>query len=181
MTSESKMRQVCLEMIEQRNYSLIDNEENYISAVKPDGELFYILFLGITQFNISNLYQCTSLMNEYDTKHALITYKEKVTSQALKAVEKMDKGLSIDSEGQFPSMKIELFAEEDLQYNITKHRLQPRFQLVEKEEAEEFKKKWSKFGIMKLNDPVARFLNYEKGDVIRIIRIDGIISYRIVR
>jgi DNA-directed RNA polymerase subunit H (RpoH/RPB5) len=79
-------------------------------------------------------------------------------------------------------MKIELFAEEDLQFNITKHRLQPKFEKLKDSEAVDFKKNFGiKFGILRLDRPIARFYNYQKGDVIRITRNDGYINYRIVK
>ena len=79
-------------------------------------------------------------------------------------------------------MRVELFALEDLQYNITKHRLQPKFECLSDKDADDFKKKYGvKFGTLRLDRPIACFYDYKRGDVIRIIRSDGYISYRIVR
>ena len=56
-----------------------------------------------------------------------------------------------------------MFAEEDLQYNITKHRLQPTFERIEDKEAEEFKQKYGmKFGTLRLDRPIARFYDYKR-------------------
>ena len=46
-------------------------------------------------------------------------------------------------------MYFELFADQDLQYNITKHRLQPTFQKLNETECDEYKEKFGvKIGIL---------------------------------
>ena len=46
----------------------------------------------------------------------------------------------------------------------------------------DFKKNFGiKFGILRLDRPISRFYDYQKGDVIRITRNDGYINYRIVK
>jgi DNA-directed RNA polymerase subunit H (RpoH/RPB5) len=83
---------------------------------------------------------------------------------------------------QTDEMYLELFDLQDLQYNITKHRLQPVFERLPEQEAESFKKTHgTKFGTLRHEKPIARFYDYHKGDVIRVIRSDGYINYRIVR
>ena len=111
-------------------------------------------------------------MNDMGIFHAIIVYKDSVTAFTRKAV------------NQSIEMKLELFAEEDLRYNITKHRLQPCFEKLPADEAEEFKKKFGvKFGVMRSEDPIARFYDYKKGDVIRVIRgkTNKFVTYRLVR
>ena len=123
---DSKIHTVCLEMINQRGYKLIENLPDRICAVKPDGERFYILLLEMLQFNVNSLIRCTAMMKELDTKHVLITYQDRASSQAVKAIERMGQGLSIkidESNEVVEPMTIELFLEENLQYNITKHKI----------------------------------------------------------
>jgi len=111
-----------------------------------------------------------SIMSERNVEHSIVIYKDKVTPATKSTLE------------QTEDMKIELFAEEDLQINITKHRLQPIFEKLKDEEAMEFKKKYGlKFGILRVDRPIARFYDYVRGDVIRITRPDGYINYRIVK
>lgn len=172
--------QTCLELIEQRGYNIVQAEDECISAVKPDGETFYVFTQSVPQFNIEALFQCTSNMVGR-TSHALVIYSQKATSKAVQTVEYMAQTPITYKGTAYPAMKIELFAEEDLKYNITKHRLQPQFERLDEDEATVFKKKWGKYGTMKITDPVARFYNYQRGDVIRITRKNKIIYYRIVR
>ena len=109
-------------------------------------------------------------MNELEVIHSLVIYRDSITPATKSTL------------SQTTDIIIELFAEEDLQYNITKHYLQPKFERLSDEEADEFKKKYGvKFGTLRLDRPISCFYNYQKGDIIRIIRKDGYISYRIVK
>ncbi len=82
-------------------------------------------------------------------------------------------------------IQIELFHISDVQYNITKHVLQPIFtRLVDK--IEFIKQYGNKYSKLKMGDPIRKFYNYNKGDVIKVTRkslyndTDITISYRIV-
>ena len=181
---DSKLYLVCLELVQQRGYTLFEQLPDRIGAIKPDGSVFYILLLNIAQFNVNGLIRCSSVMKELEVNHVLVTYQDRASSQAVKAIERMSQGLPVkadDSQRATQAMTIELFLEENLQFNITKHELQPRFERLSTSEATEFKKHWMKYETMKLNDPIARFYNYVKGDVIRVIRKNGLISYRMIR
>jgi DNA-directed RNA polymerase I, II, and III subunit RPABC1 len=113
------------------------------------------------------------MIKKMDVWHCLIVYKDTVTPIAKKVVE------------ESKDIIIELFNVEELQYNITKHYLVPKHELLFKKkskECEQFKKKYSdKFPIILKSDPVSRFYGYEKGDIIKITRNNGYITYRIVR
>ena len=82
-------------------------------------------------------------------------------------------------------IKIELFTQEELQYNITKHRLVPKHIKLSSDEAKEFKKTYGlKHPAMILTDPVSRFYDFKRGDVIKIVRMSGedeFVTYRIVK
>ena len=163
-------RCICLEMLSQRKYEIIDNEDDKIIALKPDGHQMIVLLSDSQKFNVKNIQVYVTLMNELEIFHAIIIYKEGVTSFTKKVIEQM------------MEMKFELFAEEDLQYNITKHRLQPEFEKLSDEEASQFKKKYGlSFAIMRKEDPISKFYNYQRGDIIKITRKNGYVTYRIVK
>lgn len=165
--------QTCLEMLQQRKYKITEKEDpTRILATKPDGKQMAVFFTDVPKFNVKNIQVYISIMNEMGIFHSIIVYKEGVTAFTRKAIMK-----SVE-------MKFELFAEEDLRYNITKHRLQPIFEKLPAKEAETFKKKFGvKFGVMRSDDPIARFYAYKRGDVIRVIRgaTNKFITYRLVR
>lgn len=166
--SKERARSTIFEMLQQRKYNIIDTEN--ITAIKPDGSKVIVFFNESPSFDTKSMKEVLSVMNESCVVHSIVVYKDKVTPATKSTLEQCD------------DMKIELFAEEDLQINITKHRLQPIFEKLKDEEALEFKKTFGlKFGVLRVDRPIARFYDYSKGDVIRIIRSDGYINYRIVK
>jgi DNA-directed RNA polymerase subunit H (RpoH/RPB5) len=166
--SKERASETCFEMLYQRGYTIIDSKN--ITALKPDGSRIIVFFNESPSFDTKSMKEIFSVMTENGIKHSIVIYKDKVTPATKSTLE------------QSEDMKIELFAEEDLQFNITKHRLQPKFEKLKDSEAHEFKKIFGiKFGILRLDRPIARFYDYQKGDVIRITRNDGYINYRIVK
>jgi DNA-directed RNA polymerase I, II, and III subunit RPABC1 len=168
-----RAHEVCLEMLEQRDYSIIEDEPDRIIALKPDNKQMIVFFSESPKFNVKNIQVYISVMNELEIFHSIIIYKDGVTSFTKKTID------------QSLEMYFELFSVEDLQYNITKHVLQPKFERLPEKEAANFKKQFGlKFGIMKSDDPIALFYDYKKGDVIRITRNSSktpYITYRIVK
>ena len=166
--SKERARTTCLEMIIQRGYTIVDLEN--MTALKPDGNQVIIFFNECPSFDTKSMKEIFSFMTDTNIKHSIVIYKDKVTPATKSTLDQLD------------DMKIELFAEEDLQFNITKHRLQPNFEKLKDDEALEFKKKFGiKFGTLRIDRPIARFYDYTRGDVIRITRSDGYINYRIVK
>ena len=82
----------------------------------------------------------------------------------------------------------EVFFDEELYVNIIDHDLQPKFEILSKEESENYYKsyKTKKFEIPKMlsTDPIARYYALKGGEIVRIIRSSitsgYIVSYRIV-
>jgi len=169
--SQERAEQTCIEMLSQRGYTDISkNGDEYFLALKPDGNQVALIFYNLAKFDTKGMKETISLMNEIEVNHIIVVYKEDVTP-ATKTL------LSHSEDREF-----ELFAEEDLQYNITKHRLQPKFERMPECDAEQFIKKYGlKFGTLRVDRPISRFYNYKRGDVIRITRSCGYINYRIVR
>ena len=113
-----------------------------------------------------------SMMKKMDINHSIIVYQDTATPVAKKIIE------------ESTELNIELFHVDELQYNITKHSLVPRHQIMYKKNTvgcSNFKKKYSsKFPLLQKNDPVARFYGFDTGDIIKITRDDGVM-FRIVK
>ena len=172
MTARNQAFTVCLELLDQRGYNILeeDRENLRIIADKPDGESMCVLFNSTPKFDTKSMKETISLMNELGLRHSLVIYTDGVTPATRNTLT------------QIEEMYIELFNEEDLQYNITKHRLQPVFCRLPSTEAEAFKTEYgAKFGTLRHDKSISRFYDYSKGDVIRITRQDGYINYRFVR
>ena len=170
----SKAYDICLEMFEQRGYEIVEQDDERILAIKEDGnQICAFISKNMTKFNVDRIQEYISMIKKMDIWHCIIVYKDSATPIAKKVVE--------DSK----EIIIELFNEDELQYNITKHFLVPLHELLYKKKSKEcdtFKKKYSdKFPVILKTDPIARFYFYDKGDIIRITRKDGYITYRIVK
>ena len=164
--------EICLEMLQQRGYDIIDQDkENLrVTALKHDGNQMMVFFNNAPKFDAKSLKETIAMMNEIGITHSLVVYREGVTAATKNTL------------NQSLEMRIELFAEEDLQFNITKHRLQPKFERMEEKEGDVFKKKYGiKFGTLRVDRPISRFYDYKRGDVIRITRPGGYVNFRIVK
>jgi DNA-directed RNA polymerase I, II, and III subunit RPABC1 len=170
--SQSAAFRTCIEMLEQRGYEIVDSdpEELTISALKLNGEQVSVYFNNAPKFDTKSMKEVISMMEEEGIDHSIVIYKDNITAATAAVLE------------QTVDLKIELFAEEDLQINITKHRLQPTFCKLSADDATLFKKEYGiKFPTLRHNQPISKFYNYEKGDVIKIQRQNNTIIYRIVR
>ena len=168
-----KCYNTCLEMFNQRGYDIIEKDEEQILALKRDGKQICAFMATTPKFNVERIQEYISIMKQMDVWHSIIVYKDNVTPIAKKVIE------------ESKEMVIELFSEEELQYNITKHYLVPKHEILfEKgtKGAKEFKAKYSdNFPYLLKTDPVTRFYGYNKGDIIKITRRGGNIMYRIVK
>lgn len=172
MTSQERAYNTCLEMLQQRGYEIIDEdrENMQIVALKPNGEQMMTMFNNALKFNVKSMQEVISTMNTMELRHALVIYQAGITPATKSSLVQLE------------DMHIELFSEEDLQINITKHRLQPKFERLVSKEAEEFKKKYGlKIGTLRSDKPISMFFHYQKGDIIRVTRPSGYITYRIVK
>ena len=169
----NKLFQICLEMLNARNYTNIIENEDHILAKKYNGEYVCCFFQPVIKFNIEYLQEYINIMNKLNLKHMIILYKDNITPIVKKTIDDLK------------DIIIEFFIEDELLYNITKHYLVPKHELLYRAnsaEANELKKKFNnKFPILLKSDPVSRFYGFNKGDIIKITRKNNHIIYRIVK
>jgi hypothetical protein len=163
------------EMFIQREYKIQEIKKEYpryILAVDKSGkeDRFVLALFDILKVNKSKLQELVSKMKDSGTCHILIIYNQDVTP----SVRTIIANISAD-------IMIELFHIDDLQYNITKHVLQPTFLKIKGPKAFKTLYSSSSHSVMSITDPIARFYGYKKGDVIEIRRKNGYVSYRIVK
>ena len=167
-----KALEICKEMLSQRGYNIVKSEELSLEGVhKNDPNDKIIVFAGSNlKFNVKNIQNYINTMHERKIMHSIIIYVEGVTSFTKKAIK------------QSSDMEFEIFAQDDLQYNITKHNLQSKFRRLTTNESEHFKKTYGiKIPVLKLDDPISRFYNYKKGDIIEVERKNGTICHRMIK
>lgn len=165
------------DIIKQRGYSIKSDTDEKIIGINEKNKEIVIFKNPIDKFNVEHIKQKVSILNTLGIKHCIVIYTNSVTAIAKKLVES-----SIDVE-------FELFTQDELQYNITEHRLVPKHIKLSEEEARIFKKTFGiKFPTILKTDPICKFYNFQRGDVIKIIRIDNskennipYITHRIVK
>lgn len=166
--NEDKCYEICKEMLEARGYEIMEETEDQIIAVIDD-ETLCVFFTDIPKFNANKLQQLIAIMNGNDVTHSIIVFKNEITAPTRKIIDNIS------------DMRIEIFSSQELQFNITKHKFQPHFSKLPRNEAIRFKKAYGlKFPHMLKTDAIARFYGYQKGDVIEVER-NGEVTYRIVR
>lgn len=163
--------EIITEMMQDRGYVITETESDKMLATREeDSHQVLIVFIDEPKLNINTVKDLVQILQENDLDHAIIIYNDSITASARKTIESIE------------NITIETFLRTELQYNITKHRLQPDFKKCEGEEENEIKEKWgTKIPVMLSSDPIARFYHYLRGDIIRVTRKNGFVSYRVVR
>jgi DNA-directed RNA polymerase subunit H (RpoH/RPB5) len=170
---ENAVYNTCLEMLEQRGYTnveQIDEDPMILTVNNKENDKVCVIFSGDIKVKVGRIRQYLGFMDEIKCSHGIIIHNDTTTSMSKKtAEESQDK-------------RIELFSNEDLVFNITKHVLTPKHTRLSKNESKAFKDVYgTKFPCLRIDDPVSRFYCYDKGDVIEIESLDDIITYRIVK
>ena len=169
-----KAYEICVEMIKQRGYKIVDSDNERILSVKPDNSQMCVFVVPSHKFNVETIQEYISMMKKMNLSHCIIVIKENATPIAKKIID------------ESPDLEIELFYVDELQYNITKHYLVPKHELAFKKgtvDYNTFKKKYmaDNFPVILKSDAVSRFYAFQKGDIIKITRPNGLIMYRIVK
>lgn len=164
-------RHISKEMITQRGFEITNEDDDTVTASKPDGNNIIIYFVNEEKLNKNAVSKYMSLMNDNGVKHSIIVYADKITTTTIKSLQ-----YSHD-------IQLELFSMEELQFNITKHRLQPKsFNRLSVLDKNNFKKKYGMlYPLMKHDDAISRFYNFKRGDIIEIRQQNDIITYRVVK
>ena len=164
---DPRVRQTCTEMLEQRGYIITDLE---LFKGECGNKTIIVFFNACAKLNVEKVQEYISALQQADIHHCIIIYKNSITPVAKKVIEEL-----VD-------FKLECFDEKTLRYNITKHSLVPKHSALSKKANDEFKKKYGiKIPVLLKTDPVCRFYNFQRGDIIKVIRMDGFVSYRIVK
>ena len=75
-----KAKATCLEMFNQRGYTLIENEGDQIIAAKEDDTQIIAFFFKKPKFSVKDIQSYIGIMNELGIYHAVIIYKDNITS-----------------------------------------------------------------------------------------------------
>jgi DNA-directed RNA polymerase I, II, and III subunit RPABC1 len=162
------------EMINQREYKITEDDDDKLIGTNEKGEQVVVFKQPVIKFNVDRIKEYINILHKMNMNHCIVIYTDSVTSMTKKLVLN-----SVD-------IKIELFTQDELQYNVTKHRLVPEHIRLSTDESKLFIEKFGlKHPVILITDPIARFFAYNRSDVIKIIRSTGgggrFVTYRIVK
>lgn len=156
-------------MLKKRGYTLVEENDNVFLLKKNKNKLL-LFFNPLPKLNIQIMKEFLSFLQQQQINHGIIVYKVSTTSQARKIISNLF------------NIKIELFSLQELQFDITTHRYyRPHIKLNEDEKKDFLSNFGGKIPFLLKTDPIVRYFNFEKGDIIKVIRKDNYISYRIVK
>ncbi len=159
----------CLNIMYARGYTMIKECENYILMNDTNDE-HVIIFNCDESLTIHNMKLYLQIMSQHNIKHSIIIYKDKVTPSAKKII-------TISSE-----FIIEIFTYDEMSINITNHKYYfPHIKVDDTIKQNLLDKYGKHLPIILKSDPVVRYLNFKKGDILKIIRKDDFIHYRLVK
>lgn len=163
---------ICFEMLSQRGYKEINKVEDFIiEATKQNDDKICVILSNIITLGVERMKEYITYMEKFKYKHGIIVYIS-ITPKSTKIIENENIANKI----------IELFFHKELMFNITNHIRVPKHIRLNKEETIKFKQLYdTNFAGLKTTDPMAKFYNYNKGDIIKIIQANQFVTFSIVR
>jgi len=191
-------KKICKEMLIQRKWHVDDHKSNHIddiieadhsncdppidyftgmttpllvnTKITKESEHYIVFMLSGVKLNIANVKECIKILDQIQSKYCIIIYNNNITSSAKRVL------------NNFVDVVFEMFTVNELKYNISDHILVPKHICLNPTEQEEFIGKMGiDIPILHKTDPVCRFYNFQKGSIIKVIRRDNSISYRLVK
>jgi len=163
------------QMLERRGYEKqieVATENNtraflFSHATRSDVLVWYFCY---DKMNIDSIKEFIHLLENQQIKHGIIVYQNTITTSTRKVIENLF---------QF---RIELFELKEFQYDLTQFRYFCPHDVLEPATMADMRKKFgSSLPSLLRTDPVVRYYNFQKGDIIRIARKNGTQAYRVVK
>lgn len=167
---ETVNREVVKEMLQDRGFTSISDEENQIHAFNETGESIIVFFVN-GKLNIETIREHVDLLKDNDIQNGIIICTDDITPRGKNI---------IDTVNNIGEIKLEVFNANEFICNKTKHRLVSKHVKLGRDQAEGIVHKYGKIPEILTTDPISRYYGYSKGDVIKVFRKDGGICYRLV-
>jgi len=160
--------QILTEMLNDRGFDVSFDTQPYIAVSResPLKRILIVLSEDESNTNISTVKTQLNLMKMYDVDHSILAYRGSLTPSAQKAITCLQ------------DYRIELFTIQELQYNVTKHNLVPKHTLSTNTQIKKYR---DSLPIILQSDPICRYYDFKRGNIIEVERRNGLIVYRIVR
>lgn len=170
---EPQLRTV-LRMLQMRNYSSVTSLMHGVdpllvcSATTPAGEAVMVYFLLERKVGVKTLRKISQDCEAAQCRHAILVTQDGLTSFAQKEIE---------DPGRNGGFLVEIFKRKELAFCLMDHSLVPPHTLLSSTQKKELLQKLgckaSALPKLKEADPVARFLRFPLGGVVRIDRAVG--------
>ena len=155
-------------MMEARGFTFYKTE-NDVYIYVHNNQKTAIWYYNNDKLNIDAIKDFICILENIRITNGIIIYQDCITSSTKKILEHMYK------------YKIELFSNSDFRFNITEHYFYCNHRKLDTKEADEIKKSFGTgLPILLKSDPVTRYFNFSKNDIIEISRKNGF-AYRIVK
>lgn len=162
------MTQIIINNLKYRGYTLIRQDENII-FMKDSQDNVILVFVTYDVLNMGNIKDFISISNSFDVNHIIIIYKNKITPSTKKII-------------NHNNIYTELFEHNEMSFDITKHKYYYPHIKVDDNIKKELLQKYNKeLPIILKTDPIVKFFDFRKGDILKIIRKHNNIFYRIVK
>lgn len=158
-------------MMLNRGFVFIKKKDNHylIYANTENKKIIIWCFMNI-KLNIDGIKEFINIMESEKYKHGIIIYQNFITSSAKKILDNLFK------------FTIELFLMKEMQYDITKFKYYCTHEKLSPDECKEVREKFgNSLPFILKTDPVSKYFNFERNDVVKITRRNGNIIYRVVK
>jgi DNA-directed RNA polymerase subunit H (RpoH/RPB5) len=171
-TNEEKIVDTVTEMFTQRGYTEITRDSsNNVFAIDTDNKKICCFCTPAPKLSIAIVKKLIEKLQHTNCFHGILVAHEK---PAYKAKEAIKNSISL-------GIYLEFFLSDELLINITKHSYVPHHSLTEQNESLRIKKEYGKhLPYILQSDAMCRFYDFQKGSVIKIIRRNDIVAYRLV-
>ena len=153
-------------VMQSRNYKGITaiKNHNVVVAKKPSGIILAktLCYEKMTVSIMSN--DIVPWLNRYNVRHCIIVCKSGGATRTRMTADENN-------------VRIGIFLPQELIFDITQHVLQPKFEKLKDEDANNY----NDHGSLLITDPITKWYDYQLNDVIKITKKSGAIYYRVVR
>lgn len=143
-------------------YMLFNNEENRDKL---------IVFNCEENLNIQLLKLYLKILNEIHYSHAIIVYSQKITPSSNKILDTVKH-----------IYEIEIFTYDEMSIDFTQYKYYyPHIKINDIDKNKLIAKYGNKLPIILQKDMIVRYFNFKKGDILKIIRENDYVTYKIVK
>jgi DNA-directed RNA polymerase subunit H (RpoH/RPB5) len=171
-TLENNAVKILKIIFQKRGYTDIRLEDNLMFGYDDEKNLVMCNLEMIKKLDKENTKFHISSANEFKTNHIILFYLT-ATPSAFKVCSSSN------------DITVELFEVSELQIDITEHYLQPKFEILSKNEDKDLRVTYGFnkeiLPVILKTDPISRFYNFPRDRIIKIIGKNNIVRYRIVR